>query len=78
MKQSAKGRSRAKWERSPQVAALGDRHYRVEKREAGDTVSTTVTPLDGEARREEIARMLSGAAVTVEARAQADRLLEDA
>lgn len=63
---------------SPQVAALGDRHYRVEKREAGETVSTTVTPLDGEARREEIARMLSGAAVTVEARAQADRLLEDA
>lgn len=63
---------------SPQVAALGDRHYRVEKREAKGRASTTVSLLEGEARREEIARMLSGAAVTAEARAQADRLLEDA
>lgn len=63
---------------SPQVAALGDRHYRVEKHEADGRMATVVRRLEGEERREEIARMLSGAAITAEARAQADRLLEDA
>ena len=63
---------------SPQVAALGDRHYRVEKHETDGRVATVVRRLEGEARREEIARMLSGAAITAEARAQADRLLEKA
>jgi DNA repair protein RecN (Recombination protein N) len=41
----------------------------------GRRMITRVTPLTGEGRREEIARMLSGAEVTTEARAQADRLL---
>lgn len=63
---------------SPQVAALGRRHFRVAKHEVEGRVASTVTELKGEARREEIARMLSGAAVTAEARAQADRLLEEA
>jgi len=36
---------------------------------------TRVQPLSAQSRREEIARMLSGAQVTDEARAQADRLL---
>ena len=36
---------------------------------------TGVRALDAEARREEIARMLSGAEITDEARAQAGRLL---
>ena len=36
----------------------------------------TIELLDAEGRQEEIARMLSGAEVTPEARAQADRLLE--
>jgi DNA repair protein RecN (Recombination protein N) len=63
---------------SPQVAALGDRHYQVEKHEANGRVSTTVRQLTGKARQEEIARMLSGAEITKEARAQADRLLGEA
>lgn len=63
---------------SPQVAALGDRHFRVEKHEQGGRVTSTVVELSGAARKEEIARMLSGAAVTAEARAQAGRLLEEA
>jgi DNA repair protein RecN (Recombination protein N) len=37
-----------------------------------------VRKLDAQERREEIARMLSGASVTDEARAQADRLLDAA
>jgi DNA repair protein RecN (Recombination protein N) len=62
---------------SPQVAALADHHWRVEKSEAaaGDGVRTHLVVLDEEGRREEIARMLSGARVTGEARAAADRLL---
>lgn len=60
---------------SPQVAAQGGHHWHVEKRTRDDTVSTTVAALDPAARREEIARMLSGAAVTAEARAAADSLL---
>ncbi len=62
---------------SPQVAALGDRHYRVEKLETNGRVSTTVKRLTGAERREEIARMLSGVDVTEEARAQAARLLKE-
>jgi DNA repair protein RecN (Recombination protein N) len=38
---------------------------------------TRVAALDETERREEIARMLSGAAVTDEARAAADRLIGD-
>ncbi|MBN2905665.1 MAG: DNA repair protein RecN [Rhodobacteraceae bacterium] len=60
---------------SPQVAAQGDHHWRVEKRvEAGMTLST-VTPLDAAARVDEIARMLSGDTITDAARAAARTLL---
>jgi DNA repair protein RecN (Recombination protein N) len=60
---------------SPQVAARGARHYRIAKSSDGTVTRTGVTPLDAGERREEIARMLSGAEVTPEARAQAERLL---
>ena len=60
---------------SPQVAALGDHHWRVEKRQAEKTTLTTVTPLDRAAREGEVARMLSGGTVTEEARAAARALL---
>jgi DNA repair protein RecN (Recombination protein N) len=63
---------------SPQVAARGDQHWRVLKREAKGTVITTVEMLDGDARLEEVARMLSGAEITAEARGAAARLLEAA
>lgn len=60
---------------SPQVAAAGAAHLRIEKAVAGDGARTAVAALDAEARTEEVARMLSGAEVTGEARAQAARLL---
>lgn len=63
---------------SPQVAARAQHHYRIEKSHGADGTRTTVRKLDQAERREEIARMLSGAAVTDEARAQAARLLEAA
>ena len=63
---------------SPQVAARGNRHYLIEKSSEGTVTRTSVHLLDAAGRQEEIARMLSGAEVTPEARAQADRLLEGA
>jgi DNA repair protein RecN (Recombination protein N) len=61
---------------SPQVAAKGQAHYFIAKSSVGTVTRTGVVRLDAEARRQEIARMLSGAEVTDEARAQAERLLE--
>jgi len=61
---------------SPQVAARGGTHYLIAKASSGMVTKTSVTLLDDEGRQEEIARMLSGAEITSEARAQADRLLE--
>jgi DNA repair protein RecN (Recombination protein N) len=63
---------------SPQVAARASHHYRIEKSHENGVTRTIVRRLSTEERREEIARMLSGAAVTDEARAQAARLLEAA
>lgn len=63
---------------SPQVAARAAHHYRIEKAHEDGATRTHVRKLTPEERREEIARMLSGAAITDEARAQAARLLEAA
>ena len=64
---------------SPQVAALGVAHWRVMKDDGGDGDGvhsvTHVDQLSAPDRREEIARMLSGARVTDKARAAADSLL---
>lgn len=56
---------------SPQVAAAGSGHVRISK--SGGV--TMIEPLDRAARIAEVARMLSGANITAEARAQAERLL---
>ena len=61
---------------SPQVAARGGLHYLIAKSSSGTVTKTSVVELDSGGRQEEIARMLSGAEITSEARAQADRLLE--
>jgi DNA repair protein RecN (Recombination protein N) len=63
---------------SPQVAAIADRHWLIRKTTTRNAASTDVLSLDANGRREEIARMLSGAEVTAEARAAADRLLATA
>ena len=60
---------------SPQVAARGSQHLLIAKSHDGVVTRTGVRTLDAAERREEIARMLSGAEITDEARAQADRLL---
>jgi len=63
---------------SPQVAARASHHYRIEKSHGANGTRTNVRKLSAEERREEIARMLSGASITEEARAQASRLLDAA
>ena len=63
---------------SPQVAARGAHHWRVEKNQAAQKTSTRVEELSADARREEIARMLSGASITAEARAAAASLMAGA
>jgi len=63
---------------SPQVAARGAQHLLIAKAHDGTVTRTGVRELDAAQRREEIARMLSGATITDEARAQAGRLLEAA
>lgn len=65
---------------APQVAARADTHMLIAKDavEGGARVATRVVPLPQEARREEIARMLSGETITDEARAAATRLLAGA
>ena len=60
---------------SPQVAARGHAHWKVRKADHAGLTTTTVDALDEPARREEIARMLSGATITDEARAAARALI---
>jgi len=59
---------------SPQVAARAARHFRISRVKD----KTKIELLDDDQRLEEIARMLSGAAVTAEARAAAKRLMAEA
>ncbi len=60
---------------SPQVAARAGAHWRIEKTQTKSSTLTKVIPLEPEDRVEEIARMLSGAETTDEARAAARKLL---
>mgnify|MGYP001796055427 CR=1 FL=1 len=60
---------------SPQVAALGAHHWRVEKRVSGEMTTSTVVPLAEADRVDEIARMLAGDTITDQARGAAAALL---
>lgn len=60
----------------PQVAAKGNAHFKVFKRDEGERTVTSVARLDHEARVREIAAMISGSSVSEEALAAARLLLE--
>jgi DNA repair protein RecN (Recombination protein N) len=64
---------------APQVAAVANGHLLIAKEPArgpdGETMATRVAVLEGEHRREEIARMLAGQTITEEARKAAERLM---
>ena len=61
---------------SPQVAALGQHHWRVAKEIRKDQTFSVVTGLDDPDRVDEIARMLSGDKITEAARDAARALLK--
>ncbi|MEN0062612.1 MAG: DNA repair protein RecN [Myxococcota bacterium] len=62
----------------PQIAALGDTHYRVQKRIEDGRTHSELVPIRGAARVEELARMLGGRTVSDAAREAARALLNAA
>lgn len=58
------------------IARYADAHYQVSKDFAGGRTLTRVTPLDGEGRIDELARMIAGAEVTPLAKKHAKELLK--
>ena len=48
----------------PQLAALADTHFLIEKNERDGRTFTAVTPLDFEGRKRELARIIGGATIT--------------
>ena len=61
---------------SPQVAAKGHHHFKVEKRTNDNITTTYVKELNDKERHEEVARMLAGETITDEARAAAKVLID--
>jgi DNA repair protein RecN (Recombination protein N) len=62
----------------PQVAAFADHHFRVEKQVADGRTVTSVTPLAGETRVAEMARMLGGVRITDKTLEHAREMIEEA
>ena len=62
----------------PQIAAMADSHYLIEKSEKGGRTYTEVTPLEREGRRFELARLHGGDNVTLTTIASAEEQLEAA
>jgi len=60
----------------PQIATFADHHYVIVKKETAGRTRTTVRPITGEERTEEVARMLSGAKLTETSRKHAEQMLK--
>ena len=60
----------------PQIASLGDFHYRISKVDGEKFSNTVIDQLEGDSRVSEIARMLSGEEVNLEAVANAKKMLD--
>jgi len=60
----------------PQDAACGDHHFVVAKRSVGGTTTSQVTPLAGEARVAEVARMLGGERLSGTSLAHAQEMID--
>lgn len=61
---------------SPQVAAKGSYHLKIQKQSVNNFTFTNIKEISNKERQEEIARMLSGKSITLEARAAAANLLD--
>jgi DNA repair protein RecN (Recombination protein N) len=60
----------------PQIATFADHHYLIEKKVTGGRTRTTVHPITGAERTEEVARMLSGAKLTETSLKHAEQMLK--
>jgi DNA repair protein RecN (Recombination protein N) len=60
----------------PQIATFGDHHYVIGKKESGGRTRTSIRPVTGEERTEEVARMLSGAKLTETSRKHAEQMIK--
>jgi DNA repair protein RecN (Recombination protein N) len=60
----------------PQIATFADHHYVIEKKERNGHTRTTIRPVIGEERTEEVARMLSGAKLTDTSRKHAEQMIK--
>jgi DNA repair protein RecN (Recombination protein N) len=60
----------------PQIASFADQHYVIEKKEVGGRTKTSVRRLDAAERKEELARMMSGARVTDASLKHAEQMLK--
>ena len=60
----------------PQIAAMADQHFMVEKTAAEDSVEVSFLPLDEKGKKEELSRMLGGAEVTRKTWEHAQEMLE--
>lgn len=59
----------------PQLAAMGDTHLLIAKEERSGRTYTTVTPLDLEGRKRELARIIGGASITETTLKSAEEML---
>lgn len=62
----------------PQIAALADRHFLIEKHSEGDTTMTEVFPLEQKDSVREVARMMGGSNITEATLAAAKELMKRA
>ncbi len=62
----------------PQMSAMADTHFKIDKEEAGGRTVTTVTILDSSGRVLELARLLGGQTITDKTRENASELIEAA
>ncbi len=60
----------------PQIAAMGDHHYKIEKSSDESSSFTSLRALNKEESIEELARLLSGTEITDAAREQAKKLIQ--
>jgi DNA repair protein RecN (Recombination protein N) len=60
----------------PQIATFADHHYVIEKKERNGRTRTTIRPVMGDERTEEVARMLSGAKLTDTSRKHAEQMIK--
>jgi DNA repair protein RecN (Recombination protein N) len=60
----------------PQIATFADHHYLIEKKQTAGRTRTTVRPITGDERTEEIARMLSGTKLTDTSMKHAEQMIK--